>query len=338
MAGERGGGEGRTAYFVVPCYNEEEALPRAAEVMAGKLKALISAGKASPDSRVMFVNDGSHDGTWAKIVSLCEGDTIFAGVSLSRNRGHQAALYAGLMAARGSADMAVSLDADLQDDIDAVDSMVDSFADGCDIVYGVRSRRERDTFLKRFTAESYYKLLRMLGCEIVFNHADYRLMSARALDALSRYGEYDLFLRGLAPMLGFKTSTVEYARADRVEGESKYTLRKMLKLAADGALSLSLAPIRIVLCAGAAMLALAAILFILWLAKPELVRAADGWMALAASVWGAGGLITLAVGVAGEYAGRAYLESKRRPRYVISDVAGNIAPGAFDGRGLGGSP
>jgi glycosyltransferase involved in cell wall biosynthesis len=336
MAGERGGG--RTLYFVAPCYNEDEALPRASAVIAGKLKALIGAGKASPDSRVMFVNDGSRDGTWAKIVSLCECDPIFAGVSLSRNRGHQAALYAGLMAARGHADMAVSIDADLQDDIDAVDAMVDAFADGCDIVYGVRSRRERDTFLKRLTAEGYYKLLRLLGCEIVFNHADYRLMSARALDALSRYGEYDLFLRGIAPMLGFKTSTVEYARAERTYGESKYTLGKMLKLAADGALSLSLAPIRIALCAGAIMLALSAALFALWLVKPDTVRASEGWRAVAASVWGVGGLITLAVGVAGEYAGRAYLEAKRRPRYVISDVAGNITPGSFDGRGRGDAP
>ncbi|MDR2665340.1 MAG: glycosyltransferase family 2 protein [Oscillospiraceae bacterium] len=332
MAGELGGA-GRALYFVVPCYNEEEALPRASAVIAGKLKALIGAGKASPTSRVLFVDDGSRDGTWAKILSLCEGDPRFAGVALSRNRGHQAALYAGLMAARGRANMAVSLDADLQDDIDAVDAMIDACAKGCDIVYGTRARRESDTFFKRFTAEGYYKLLRLLGCEIVFNHADYRLMSDRALDALSLYGERDLFLRGLAPMLGFKTSTVEYARAERVEGESKYTLRAMLKLAADGALSLSLAPIRLVLCAGAAMLALAAALFIAWLAKPGLARSSEEWLALAASVWGAGGFITLSVGVAGEYAGRAYLESKRRPRYIISDTAGDIAPDIYDGRG-----
>jgi glycosyltransferase involved in cell wall biosynthesis len=323
-------------YFVVPCYNEEEALPRTSAVIAGKLRALIGAGKASGDSRVLFVDDGSRDGTWAAITALCEADDIFAGVALSRNRGHQTALYAGLMAARGRADAVISLDADLQDDIDAADAMVDAFAGGCDIVYAARARRESDTPLKRLTAQWYYKLLGALGCEIVYNHADYRLMSARALDALSLYGEQDLFLRGMVPMLGFKTATVEYARAERLEGESKYTLGKMLRLAADGVLSLSLAPARLILIAGAAMLAFSAALFILWLARAPQTGAREGWPAVVSSVWGAGGVVTLAVGVVGQYAGRTYLQSKNRPRYVIADAVG-IAPRAvFDGRGEGG--
>ncbi|MDR1590290.1 MAG: glycosyltransferase family 2 protein [Oscillospiraceae bacterium] len=309
---------GNTLYVVVPCYNEAEALPGTSGVIADKLRALMRAGKVSEDSRALFVDDGSRDGTWALICSLCEQSPIFTGIALSRNRGHQTALLAGLMAARGAADMTISLDADLQDDVDAMDAMVDAFLGGCDIVYGARSRRDSDAFLKRFTAVSYYRLLRALGCEVVFNHADYRLMSARALDALAQYGESDLFLRGIAPMLGFKTATVEYARAERSAGESKYTLKKMLKLASDGVLSLSLAPVRLVMGAGLVMLAAALVLLVIALAGGDARR----WRLVAASVWGAGGIVTLALGVVGEYAGRAYLEAKRRPRYIIADTAG----------------
>ncbi|MDR2357685.1 MAG: glycosyltransferase family 2 protein [Oscillospiraceae bacterium] len=314
---------GKTLYIVVPCYNEEEALPRTSEVMANKLRELVRGGKVSEDSRVLLVDDGSRDSTWTMIKSMCERSPVFSGIALSRNRGHQAALLAGLMTARGRADVTISLDADLQDDVGAMDAMMDAFLDGCDIVYGARSSRDSDNFLKRATATGYYRLLRALGCDIVFNHADYRLMSARALDALSQYGESDLFLRGIVPMIGFKTATVEYERAERAEGESKYTLRKMLKLASDGVLSLSLAPARLILGAGLVML-----LFALGLLAAALAGRDDArqWRLIAASVWGAGGIVTLALGVVGEYAGRAYLESKRRPRYNISDFAGLSAP------------
>jgi glycosyltransferase involved in cell wall biosynthesis len=308
--------------MVIPCYNEEDALPRTSRVAADKLRALIQGGKVSGDSRILFVNDGSRDGTWEMIKALCADSRIFAGITLSRNRGHQNALLAGLMEARGRADMTISLDADLQDDIDAADAMVDGFLSGCDVVYGVRSARGRDTFFKRFTAEGYYRLLRALGCEVVFNHADYRLMSARALDALSEYGERDLYLRGIVPMLGFKTAAVSYERGERLEGESKYTLKKMLRLASDGVLSLSLAPVRIVLGAGAVCLAAAFVILIASVAGAIMGRAFSAWKILAISIWAVGGLLLLGLGVVGEYAGRAYLESKRRPRYFVSESAG----------------
>jgi glycosyltransferase involved in cell wall biosynthesis len=308
--------------MVIPCYNEEDALPRASGVVGDKLRALMRTGKVSENSRVLFVNDGSRDGTWELIKALCADSRIFAGITLSRNRGHQNALLAGLMEARGRADMTISLDADLQDDINAVDAMVDGFLSGCDVVYGVRSARGRDTFFKRFTAEGYYKLLRALGCEVVFNHADYRLMSARALDALSEYGERDLYLRGIVPMLGFKTATVSYERGERLEGESKYTLKKMLGLASDGVVSLSLAPVRIVLGAGAACLAAAFVILIASIAGAVMGRAFSGWKIMSISIWAVGGLILLGLGVVGEYAGRAYLEAKRRPRYFVAESAG----------------
>jgi glycosyltransferase involved in cell wall biosynthesis len=290
--------------------------------MSDKLRALIEDGKVSAGSRILFVNDGSRDGTWDIIKSLCLKSGIFAGISLSRNRGHQNALFAGLMAVRGAADAAISLDADLQDDIDAVDAMVDNFLLGCDVVYAVRSSRGRDTFFKRFTARGYYRLLRALGCEVVFDHADYRLLSRRALGALGEYGERDLFLRGIVPMIGFKSASVSYVRGDRMEGESKYTLKKMLTLAFDGVMSLSLVPARLILAAGLACVAAALTLLVLSSAGLILGPAGGGAGIIAVSVWGVGGLILLGVGVVGEYAGRAYLEAKRRPRYFISDAVG----------------
>jgi glycosyltransferase involved in cell wall biosynthesis len=311
-----------TLYMVIPCYNEEEALRRTAAAAADKLRSLMQTGKASRDSRVLFVDDGSSDGTWEAIRSLCASSGIFAGAALSRNCGHQSALLAGLLTARGRADAAISLDADLQDDINAVDAMVDAFLRGCDVVYGVRSSRGSDTFFKRVTAESYYRLQRALGCEIVFNHADYRLLSARALDALSEYGERDIYLRGIVPMLGLKTASVSYERGERLMGESKYTLKKMLTLASDGVMTLSLAPARIVLGIGGLCLAAAIAALIVSLGGVFFGRAMTELRVITISIWGVGGLILLGVGITGEYAGRAYRESKRRPRYFISETAG----------------
>ncbi len=309
-------------YIVVPCYNEEEVLPETSKRLKEKLLKLIAEDKISPLSRILFVDDGSEDGTWRMIRALADEDTHFCGISLSRNRGHQNALLAGLMTVRGKADMVLSMDADLQDDIGAADKMVDAYLDGADVVYGVRSRRDKDSFFKRFTAESYYRMLRAMGCRVVFNHADYRLLSARALDALSQYAERDMFLRGVVPMLGFNTATVEYARGERFAGKSKYPLKKMLKLASDGALSLSLKPLRLITGAGIVLLILAAALLVY-----AVVRACMGftmldWKIVTVSVWGVGGLSLVSLGLVGEYVGRAYMETKNRPRYHIGATAG----------------
>ncbi len=237
-------------YIVVPCYNEEEVLPITADRLSQKLKGLIADGRVSDKSRILFVNDGSRDNTWDIICKLHKEDAIFSGVKLSRNRGHQNALLAGLMTAKEKADVTISMDADLQDDINAVDEMLDKYYDGCDIVYGVRSARKKDTFFKRFTAELFYKFMRFMGAETVFNHADYRLMSKRALYDLSQYREVNLFLRGIVPMIGYKTAKVYYARDERVAGESKYPLKKMLAFAIDGITSFSVKPLRLITTVG----------------------------------------------------------------------------------------
>jgi glycosyltransferase involved in cell wall biosynthesis len=309
-------------YFVVPCYNEEEVLPETVKRLGDKLMELVSAGKISPDSRVLFVDDGSADKTWDMIRAFCREDGRFCGISLSRNRGHQNALLAGLEAVRGRADMAISMDADLQDDINAADKMVDAYLGGADVVYGVRSRRDKDTFFKRLTAEGYYKMLSALGCDIVFNHADYRLLSARALDALAEYGERDMFIRGVIPMLGFRTARVAYERGERFAGESKYPLRKMLKLASDGALSLSLRPLRVITWLGAALLLLAAALLVYSIVRACMGHTMLDWKIVTLSVWGVGGLILVCLGLVGEYVGRTFMEMKKRPRYHIGDIAG----------------
>ncbi len=309
-------------YVVVPCYNEEEVLPETAKRLKEKLEKLISAGKISPDSRVLFVDDGSADETWPMIKALSCQDAYITGLSLSRNRGHQNALLAGLMTVRGRADMVISMDADLQDDVDAADKMVEAYLDGADVVYGVRSSRDKDTFFKRLTAEGYYKMLRTMGCQVVFNHADYRLLSARALDALSQYGENDMFIRGVIPMLGYKTATVEYERGARFAGESKYPLRKMLKLAADGVLSLSLKPLRLVTGLGVTLLLMAAVLLFYSIIRASMGVTMLNWKIITISVWGVGGLILICLGLVGEYAGRAYLELKNRPRYHVGETTG----------------
>ncbi|MGI5937025.1 MAG: glycosyltransferase family 2 protein [Oscillospiraceae bacterium] len=309
-----------TLYIVVPCYNEEEVLPETARRLREKMHSLMDRGKISGRSRILLVNDGSSDRTWELITQLHMSDRLFEGISLSRNRGHQNALLAGLMTARRYADMVISMDADLQDDIEVVDAMVEKYYAGCDIVYGVRSSRKKDTFFKRFTAESYYRLINSMGGQVVFNHADYRLMSRRALDALSQYGEVNLFLRGIVPMLGYKTGIVEYERGKRFAGESKYPLKKMLAFAAEGITSLSARPLRWILFLGTATLAASLILLVVFLVGACLGRSMLNWRIVLFAVFFVGGLILLSIGIVGEYVGKIYLETKRRPRYFIESA------------------
>ena len=306
-------------YVVIPCYNEQEVLRETAKRLREKFLSLIDAGKISTQSRIVFVNDGSKDSTWKIIRDLHATDKIFSGINLSRNRGHQNALLAGLMTVKGGADMVISMDADLQDDINAIDEMIDKFNDGFDIVYGVRSKRTTDTFFKRFTAESFYKLVKFLGGDIINNHADYRLMSKRALDGLAEFGEVNLFLRGLVPMIGYPSAVVYYERAERFAGESKYPLKKMLFFALQGITSLTVKPIRLIMILGFAMSSVS-LLVILWtLYEYFFGSVVRGWTSMLASLWFIGGLILLSIGVVGEYVGKIYLETKRRPRFIVSD-------------------
>ena len=311
-------------YVVVPCYNEEEVLPETAKRLKAKMEALMEAGKISDKSKVMLVNDGSKDRTWPMIEELHQSDSIFSGVNLSRNRGHQNALLAGLMTAKDRCDMTISMDADLQDDIDAVDAMVDKYLEGCDIVYGVRSSRKKDTFFKRFTAEAFYRLMNFMGAETVFNHADYRLLSRRALEGLAEFKEVNLFLRGIVPMIGYTSATVEYERGERFAGESKYPLKKMLAFAMEGITSLSVKPIRYITLLGVLVFLVSIIMLIVFIAKWALGLTVAGWASVICSVWAIGGLILLALGVIGEYIGKIYLETKERPRFLIREVLDNV--------------
>ena len=307
-------------YIVVPCYNEEEVLPETSRRLREKLEALMAAGTISRDSRVLFVNDGSKDRTWQLIEELHESCPLFSGVDLSRNRGHQNALLAGLMTAKERCDMAISMDADLQDDIDAVDAMVEQYYAGCDIVYGVRSSRKKDTFFKRFTAEGFYRLMNSMGAETVFNHADYRLMSRRALEGLAEFKEVNLFLRGIVPMIGYRTGTVEYERGERFAGESKYPLKKMLSFAMEGITSLSVKPIRMITGLGFLVFLVSIAMLIYSIVRWAMGETILGWASLICSVWAIGGLILLSLGVIGEYIGKVYLETKERPRFLIREV------------------
>lgn len=311
---------GSILYIVVPCYNEEEALPETSRRLREKMHSLIVKGIISENSRVMLVNDGSKDKTWQLINALHDADKLFCGVSLSRNRGHQNALLAGLMTAKERADVTISMDADLQDDINAVDEMLEKYYSGCEIVYGVRCSREKDKFLKRFTAEGYYKLLSKLGGEIVYNHADYRLMSKTALEAMSKYGEVNLFLRGIVPMLGYKTDIVEYARGRRIAGESKYPLKKMLGLASEGITSLSIKPIRAILWSGVISLSVDFILLVLFIIQFCVGLPFDSWKLLLLVMLLMGGLTLTGIGIVGEYVGKIYLETKRRPPFIIEKI------------------
>lgn len=309
-----------TLYIVVPCYNEEAVLPETAKRLRAKLAALTAAGQISQGSRVLFVNDGSKDDTWAIIRALHEQDPVFSGVDLTRNRGHQNALLAGLMTAKDRADLVISMDADLQDDVDAVDEMVEKYHGGCDVVYGVRSARKKDTFFKRFTAEGFYRVMNALGAETVFNHADYRLMSKAALEGLSQFREVNLFLRGIVPLVGYTTATVEYERGERFAGESKYPLKKMLAFAMEGITSLSTKPLRWITGLGFLIFLVSIGMLISFIVKWALGMTVVGWASVVCSVWAIGGLVLLSLGVIGEYIGKIYLETKGRPRFLIREV------------------
>ena len=313
--------EQNTLYIVVPCYKEQEVLPETSKRLREKLMELRQAGKISDKSRVMFVNDGSSDNTWPLIRELHEKEPeFFSGVNLSRNRGHQNALLAGLMTAVNYADMIVSMDADLQDDVNAVDAMVDAYHEGYEVVYGVRSKRETDTFFKRFTAEGFYKIMKALGVDIVFNHADYRLMSRRAVQGLAEFSEVNLFLRGIVPQIGYRWTTVTYERAERFAGESKYPLKKMIAFATDGITSFSVKPIRLVFFAGVVVFLVSLVMLLYALISKLIGNTTAGWTSLMGSIWLLGGIQLLGLGVVGEYIGKIYNETKRRPRFIIESV------------------
>ncbi|MBE7069684.1 MAG: glycosyltransferase family 2 protein [Ruminococcaceae bacterium] len=306
-------------YFVIPCYNEEQVLPETSGLFLAKLNAMIDSGKISPDSRVMFVNDGSKDTTWDIISKLTEEDEHYAGISLSRNRGHQNALIAGLMEARRYADITISMDCDGQDDIDCSEQMVDEYLKGNEIVYGVRNDRKTDSAFKRTTAECYYSLLRGMGVDIIPNHADYRLMSSRVLDALAGYGEVNLFLRGIIPHMGFKSSIVYYSRAERIAGKTHYPLGKMVSLAIDGITSFSVKPLRIITFLGLFVALLSFIGIIYALIGAISGNIVEGWTSTTCIICFVSGIQMISLGVIGEYVGKIYLETKHRPRYIIDE-------------------
>lgn len=306
-------------YMVIPCYNEQEVLPTTAPMFLEKLHQLVERGKIGADSRILFVNDGSKDDTWKIITELAAQDEHYQGICQSRNRGHQNAVLAGLMEAKDRCDMTISIDCDGQDDINAMDEMVDAYLDGCDVVYGVRSKRDTDTFFKRVTAEGFYKFLAAMGVEVVFNHADYRLMSSRVLQAFAGFKEVNLFLRGMVPLVGFKSTSVYYERHERIAGESHYPLKKMIALAFDGITSLSVKPIRLVFFFGL-LVCFLSLIGIVWSVVAALTgHAVAGWASTACIVCFMGGMQALFLGVIGEYIGKIYLEVKARPRYIIAE-------------------
>ena len=305
-------------YIVIPCYNEEAVLPITAPMFLEKLKSLIAAGKIADESRILFVNDGSKDSTWNIIEELSREDEHFEGISQSRNRGHQNAVLAGLMESRSLCDITISIDCDGQDDINAMDEMVDAYAKGYDVVYGVRSSRESDTFFKRFTAQSFYKFLSKLGAEVVYNHADYRLVSSRVLDEFADFHEVNLFLRGLIPLVGFESTTVEYVRNERIAGESHYPLKKMIALAVDGITSLSVKPLRLIMGFGL-IVAFVSFIGCIWALITALCgKAVAGWASMTCIICFVSGVQLISLGIIGEYIGKIYLETKARPRYIIS--------------------
>lgn len=306
-------------YIVIPCYNEEKVLPITSGMFLDKVNELIGLGKISEDSRIMFVNDGSKDDTWNIICELAAKDDKFLGISQSRNRGHQNAVLAGLMEAKDKCDITISVDCDGQDDINAMNKMVDEYLDGSEIVYGVRSRRDTDTFFKRFTAEGFYKLLNWMGAEVVFNHADYRLVSSRVLQEFSNYKEVNIFLRGMFPLVGFKSTSVYYERHERIAGSSHYPLGKMLALAFDGITSLSVKPIRMITTFGM-FISLLSFIGVIWSIVIQLTgHAVAGWASMTSIICFIGGIQLICLGVLGEYIGKIYMEVKARPRYIISE-------------------
>ena len=307
-------------FIVIPCYNEQEVLPITAPMFLEKIKSLSAAGKISEDSRVLFVNDGSKDKTWSIIEELAKADEHYIGISQSRNRGHQAAVLAGLMEAKEMCDITISIDCDGQDDINAMDGMVDAYLDGCEVVYGVRSSRDTDTFFKRFTAEGFYKFLAMMGAEVVFNHADYRLISSRVLKEFANYKEVNLFLRGMIPLVGFKSTSVSYSRAERIAGESHYPLKKMIALAVDGITSLSVKPLRMIMGFGV-FVAMISFIGVIWAVVTALLgRAVSGWASMTSIICFVSGVQLICLGIIGEYIGKIYKETKKRPRFIIERV------------------
>ena len=306
-------------FIIVPCYNEEEVLPLTAPVFLEKITTLAEKGKIAENSRVLFVNDGSRDRTWQIIQELAGKDEHYLGIAQSRNRGHQNAVLAGLMEVKDACDITVTIDADGQDDINAIDAMVDAYLDGCEVVYGVRSSRETDTFFKRFTAQSFYRLLAGLGAEVIYNHADYRLISSRVLKEFANFHEVNLFLRGLVPLVGFKSTTVEYARHERLAGKSHYPLKKMLALAMDGVTSLSVKPLHLIMSFGI-IVAMISFVGCIWALVTALCgRSVAGWASMTCILCFVGGVQLISLGIIGEYIGKIYLETKQRPRYIISE-------------------
>lgn len=306
-------------YVVIPCYNEEEVLHETTKRLKEKLNKLIKDKIISKDSRVMYVNDGSKDKTWEIIKEINDSEELFTGITLSRNRGHQNALVAGLLTAKEYADVVISMDADLQDDINAIDEMLQKYNDGCDIVYGVRSSRKKDTMFKKITAEGFYKFMSLMGVDIVFNHADYRLTSKRVLAEFENFKEVNLFLRGIFPLIGFKSDIVYYERAERFAGESKYPLKKMLSFAWDGISSFSVKPLRMICVLGFVILFISFIIMLYSLIQKFTGNTVDGWAFITISIWFIGGLQMISIGIIGEYIGKVYNETKARPRFIISE-------------------
>lgn len=306
-------------YVVVPCYNEEEVLKETTKRLKEKLNHLIKEKKISDKSKVMYVNDGSKDKTWEIIKETNKKDKMFTGISLSRNKGHQNALLAGLMTAKNYADVVISMDADLQDDINAIDEMLDKYYSGCEIVYGVRSSRKKDSWFKRTTAQVFYKFMKFMGVDVVYNHADYRLTSKRVLEEFENYKEVNLFLRGMFPLVGFKWDVVYYERHERFAGESKYPLKKMLNFAWDGITSFSIRPIRLVLNLGIIIFLVSIIILLYCLIVKLLGKTVTGWTFIVGSIWLVAGIQMLSIGIIGEYIGKIYSETKRRPRYIVME-------------------
>ena len=304
-------------YVVIPCYKEEEALPKTAQKLDELFSDLLAQKLIAPDSRIALVDDGSKDDTWGVITRLHEKDSKYEGIKLAHNAGHQNALWAGMMTVKDRCDCLISMDADLQDDVGAVYGFLEAYMNGADVVYGVRSSREKDTAFKRLTAEGFYKFMAMMGAEVLYNHADYRLMSQRAVEALSQFGEVNLFLRGMIPLLGFKTEKVYYERGERVAGESKYPLKKMLSFALQGIMSFSVKPIQWITLLGALFVLLGVVMGVYTLGSLLFGNAVSGWASLMISIWFIGGVQLVALGLIGQYIGKIYLETKHRPRFIL---------------------
>lgn len=315
-----------TVWLVIPCYNEQEVLPETSKQLKDIMHGLMAEGKISRQSRIAFVNDGSKDMTWNIISQLHEEDHIFTGINLAHNRGHQNALLAGLMTAKDYADAAISLDADLQDDVGAIGQFIDKFLEGKDIVYGVRSTRATDTVFKRSTAHAFYKVMKFMGADTLEDHADYRLMSKRALEGLAQFKEVNLFLRGIVPMIGYETDVVYYERHERFAGESKYPLKKMVSFAVDGITSCSVKPIRMITTIGMLVFSISILMLIYFLVVWFMGKVVAGWTSIVISLWGIGGIILLSLGIIGEYIGKIYMEVKERPRFIIEKVLYEASP------------